>query len=71
MATTFPITRGTNPEYDTRLGEYEVTYVDERKEVIKNLSKFCRDNDYSKSSVESLLNGSTKSHKNIAQIVRR
>jgi len=50
--------------------QYEVTYVDETKEIFVNLNMFCRERGYSRGSLWSMIQGKQHKHKNIVKITK-
>jgi hypothetical protein len=62
--------KGGDPELSTKEKTFEITYSNGKKEVIKNLSKFCRENNYSESSLNFLKRGVQKKHKDIVKITK-
>jgi hypothetical protein len=50
--------------------KYEITYVDGRKDVVDNLNKFCKDNNYSHGCAYAMANGRNSIHKDIIKIAK-
>ena len=49
---------------------YEITYDDGRVEVIENLSKFCKENNYNRAGCHFVITKKQLAHKNITKIIR-
>lgn len=60
--------KGGDPNTDNRLGTYEITFSDGRKEIIRNMNKWCRENGYSSSALWPIITGKQQAHKNITNI---
>jgi hypothetical protein len=63
--------KGGNPDeiyYHSKT--YEITYLDGRKEIIENLNQFCKEQNYSRGSLYSLLIGKQHKHKDIIKIAK-
>ena len=62
--------RGGDPEISLKEKSFEITYSDGRVEVIKNLSKFCREKNYSRSTLDYVIKGKQRQHKDIIKITK-
>lgn len=70
------ITRGNNVRKAQKMGRwgtspksYEITFLDQKKLIVTNISKFARENGYAATKLVAVSKGKRKTHKDIIKVI--